>query len=36
MENVPLMGLEEVLEKAKTAKQAGATRFCMGAAEISK
>ena len=26
------MGLEEVLEKAKAAKQAGATRFCMGAA----
>ena len=32
MENAPLMGLEEVLEKAKAAKQAGATRFCMGAA----
>ena len=30
--NAPLMGLEEVLEKAKAAKQAGATRFCMGAA----
>ena len=30
--NTPLMGLEEVLEKAKAAKQAGATRFCMGAA----
>ena len=32
VKNAPLMGLEEVLEKAKAAKQAGATRFCMGAA----
>ena len=32
VDNTPLMGLEEVLEKAKGAKEAGATRFCMGAA----
>lgn len=28
----PLMGLEEVVEAAKRAKEAGSTRFCMGAA----
>ncbi len=28
----PLMKVDEVLEKAKVAKDAGATRFCMGAA----
>lgn len=27
-----LMGVDEVMEKARTAKEAGATRFCMGAA----
>ena len=32
VESAPIMGLEEVLEKAKNAKKAGATRFCMGAA----
>jgi biotin synthase len=28
----PLLSLEEVLEKARAAKEAGSTRFCMGAA----
>lgn len=32
LENEPLMALHEVVEAARTAKQAGATRFCMGAA----
>ena len=32
VDSSPLMGLEEVLKKAKNAKDAGATRFCMGAA----
>lgn len=32
LEAEPLMALEEVLEAARAAKAAGATRFCMGAA----
>jgi biotin synthase len=32
VERVPLMTVEEVREKAEAAKDAGATRFCMGAA----
>jgi biotin synthase len=32
IENEPLMELDEVLENARTAKEQGATRFCMGAA----
>lgn len=32
VEDTPMMALDEVLEKAKQAKAAGATRFCMGAA----
>ena len=32
IENERLMAVEEVLEKARQAKAAGATRFCMGAA----
>lgn len=32
LKSEPLMDLEEVLEKARTARASGATRFCMGAA----
>jgi biotin synthase len=32
MKKEPLMQVDDVLEKAKIAKEAGATRFCMGAA----
>ncbi|MAZ75678.1 MAG: biotin synthase BioB [Micavibrio sp.] len=32
MKKEPLMQVDDVLEKAKVAKDAGATRFCMGAA----
>src|SRR5689334_12103882 len=32
VENQPLMALEDVTRAAKRAKEAGATRFCMGAA----
>src|SRR4249919_3872585 len=32
VENEPLLPLEQVLEHARAAKAAGATRFCMGAA----
>lgn len=32
VEKEPLMAVDDVLSKAKTAKDAGATRFCMGAA----
>jgi biotin synthase len=32
LKSEPLMDLEQVLEKARTAKANGATRFCMGAA----
>ncbi|MFO1311935.1 MAG: biotin synthase BioB [Burkholderiales bacterium] len=30
--NEPMLGLDQVLEAARAAKEAGATRFCMGAA----
>lgn len=32
VEEAPLLGLDEVLEAARSAKENGATRFCMGAA----
>ncbi len=32
VEDTPMMSLDEVLEKARQAKAAGASRFCMGAA----
>jgi biotin synthase len=32
VEDTPMMSVDEVLEKAKEAKAAGASRFCMGAA----
>ena len=32
VDNEPLMGIKEVLASAKLAKEAGASRFCMGAA----
>jgi biotin synthase len=32
LKSEPLLGLEDVLEKARAAKAQGATRFCMGAA----
>ncbi len=32
LEREPLLGLDEVLDKARAAKDSGSTRFCMGAA----